>query len=373
VSAHTAAPGQPPRPGQDARRDRARLLGPAAAVAAVIALVLAVVALVVAAGSDNSNSTPAAQSGAAGGSTTACPVTTIADEELPSVVTISVSGPTSSGTGSGEIIDDSGHVLTNNHVIAAAASGGSMDVVFNDGASATARLVGRDPQTDLAVLQVPQAQDRRAIRFGSSRGVRVGQPVVALGAPLGLSGTVTSGIISARDRSVNVPADNGGTALLVAALQTDAAINPGNSGGALVDCAGELVGVPTAGATVPNENGGSSVGNIGLGFAIPADFAHSIAEELIANGRVTHGFLGMSVDTTGAGSGLFVTAVSPTGPAAHAGLRVGDVITKINDAAATSAEQLLAITLTNKPGDTVTLTYQRQGATHQTRLTLGSD
>src|SRR5262249_47401659 len=161
---------------------------------------------------------------------------------------------------------------------------------------------------DLAVLQVGEPHGLRPIRFGSSQAVRVGQPVVALGAPLGLSSTVTAGIVSALDRSVNVPADNGRSALLVAAIQTDAAINPGNSGGALVDCSGKLIGIPTAGATAPNPNGGTSVGNIGLGFAIPSDFAHSIAEELIAHGRVTHGFLGLSVDAQ-LGTGLYVVAV----------------------------------------------------------------
>jgi putative serine protease PepD len=186
------------------------------------------------------------------------------------------------------------------------------------------------------------------------------------------SSTVTAGIVSARDRSVNVPADNGGTALLVAAIQTDAAINPGNSGGALVDCTGRLIGIPTAGATVPSETGGSSAGNIGLGFAIPSDFAHSIAGELIEHGAVTHGFVGVSVGTPATGSGLQIVAVSPAGPAAHAGLRVGDVITELDGTPANSAEQLLALTLTRKPGDTVTISYLRQGTARETRLLLGS-
>lgn len=338
---------------------------------------LAVAALVVALNSDNNstsggqtNSTSNGQANAtAASNSAACSIPTIAEQELPSVVTIAVSGANGSGTGSGEVIDSSGHVLTNNHVIAAAASGGTIEVLFSDGRTQTARLVGRDPQTDLAVLQVPQSQGLRAIRFGSSQAVRVGQSAVALGAPLGLSSTVTAGIISARERSVNVPSDDGRTALLVAALQTDAAINPGNSGGALVDCAGKLIGIPTAGATVPTENGGSSAGSIGLGFAIPSDFAHSIATELIAHGSVTHGFFGISVDAVA--NGLFVAAVTPAGPAAGAGLRVGDVITKLEGQPAGSAEQLLELTLTRKPGDTVAVTYERDGTTHETRVTLG--
>jgi len=324
---------------------------------------LAVAALVIALLSDDDNTTTTTAGG--------CRVTTIAENELPAVVTITVAGPAGSETGSGEVIDDQGHVLTNDHVIAAAASGGNIGVLFNDGSTQVARLVGRDPQTDLAVLQVEQSDELHVIRFGSSQAIQVGQPVVALGAPLGLSSTVTAGIVSARDRSVTVPADQG-TALLVAAIQTDAAIKPGNSGGALVDCAGELVGVPTAGVTVPNENGTASAGSVGLGFAIPSDFAHSIAQELIANGSVTHGFLGIGVDSTTAGNGLFITAITPAGPAADAGLQVGDVITKLKGEQATSAEQLLELTLTHKPGDTVAISYERRGEAHETRLTLGS-
>ena len=341
--------------------------------ASVAAVGLAVAALVIALHSDQSSTANGSANAATTGNTAAaCAITRIAEEELPSVVTIAVTGPEGSGTGSGEIIDNSGHVLTNNHVIAAAATGGRIEVIFSDGSRQTAQLVGRDPQTDLAVLQVPQTNGLRPIRFGSSQSVRVGESVVALGAPLGLSSTVTAGIVSARDRSVNVPAGDGRTALLVAAIQTDAAINPGNSGGALVDCDGKLIGIPTAGATVPTEGGGGSAGSIGLGFAIPSDFADSIAKELIAHGSVTHGFFGLSVDTTATGTGLYVAAVTPAGPAAAAGPQVGDVITKLNGEDATSAEQLLELTLTHKPGDTVDITYERQGSTHQTRLTLGS-
>lgn len=333
----------------------------------VVAIGLGVAALVIAlqsgSGSGSANAT--------GTGGTSCPITTIAQQELPSVVTISVAGSNGSGTGSGEIIDDSGHVLTNNHVIAAAASGGRIQVIFSNGSSQTARLVGRDPQTDVAVLQVPRSDGLRAIRFGSSASIRVGQPVVALGAPLGLSSTVTAGIVSARDRSVNVPAGDGTNALLVAAIQTDAAINPGNSGGALVDCAGMLVGIPSAGATVPTENGGTNAGSIGLGFAIPSDFARTIADELIAHGSISHGFLGLSVDSTPTGPGLYVVALAPGGPAAEAGLHVGDVITRVDGQPANSADQLLELTLTHKPGDTIPVTYQRQGQTHETRLTLG--
>jgi putative serine protease PepD len=340
--------------------------------AAVIAVGLGVAALVVAL-----NRQPTAQNAVSTPET--CPATDVARRELPSVVTIRVSAGEGGGTGSGEVIDTSGHVLTNNHVIAAAASGGTITVVFSDGRTSAATLVGRDPQTDMAVLSVADASGLRPITFGSSGNLQVGQPVIALGAPLGLSSTVTAGIVSALDRSVDVPADNGTTAILVAAIQTDAAINPGNSGGALVDCSGHLVGIPSAGASVPSADGGSSAGSIGIGFAIPSDFAKTIAGELVANGGVSHGVFGVTVTTVAGGqpqgsapAGLYVTSVVADGPAQRAGLRAGDVITKIADTPATSAEQLLTATLTNRPGETVSLTYQRQGTEHHAQVTLGS-
>ena len=199
---------------------------------------------------------------------------------------------------------------------------------------------------------------------------------MAIGAPLGLSGTVTSGIVSALDRTVEVPGENDRSALLVSAMQTDAAINPGNSGGALVNCAGQLVGVPTAGATVPNSAGGS----IGLGFAIPVDLAKSIADEIIATGRVTHAFFGVqtvpippaAAAQAGVPEGLYVQAVTPGGPAAQAGLRPDDVITGIEGKPATSNIQLQELTLTKKPGDTVSIGYVRAGHSATTTVTLAA-
>jgi putative serine protease PepD len=291
------------------------------------------------------------------------------------VVTIAASGSGGSGTGSGEVIRSDGYILTNNHVISVAASGGSVEVLFADGQTAPATITGRDPQTDLAVLKVQTSHELKVISLGSSS-VKVGEPVVAIGAPLGLSGTVTSGIVSALDRTVEVPGENDKSALLVSALQTDAAINPGNSGGALVNCAGQLVGVPTAGAGVPNSAGGS----IGLGFAIPVDLAKSIADEIIATGRVTHTFFGLQTTPippaaaaqAGLPEGLYVQAVTPGGPAAAAGLRPDDVITKINGEPATSNIQLQELTLTKKPGDTVSIDYTRDGHSATATVTLAA-
>ncbi|MDR0343306.1 MAG: trypsin-like peptidase domain-containing protein [Nocardiopsaceae bacterium] len=326
--------------------------------------------------SGSGSSPPAATTAAAGG----CAVTPVADRVLPSVVTIAVQGPNGSGTGSGEIIRSGGYILTNNHVIAPAASGGSIEVKFSDGSTSKASLTGRDPQTDLAVLKVQSAGDLKPIALGSSGSVRVGQPVIALGAPLGLSGTVTSGIVSALDRTVQVPGENDNSALLVSAVQTDAAINPGNSGGALVNCESQLVGVPTAGASVPSSSGESSGGNIGLGFAIPVNLAKTISDELISSGRVTHAYFGVqtvpvsaaAAQQSGTPEGLYVGGVTAGGPAAGAGLRAGDVITKVDGEDATSNVQLQELTLTKKPGDKVPLTYRRGGSTHTADVTLGT-
>jgi putative serine protease PepD len=314
------------------------------------------------------------------GPTEVCSATTVADKALPSVVTIQVRSGTSAGNGSGEIIRSSGEILTNNHVISAAASGGSIQVVFSDGATAPATIVGRDPKTDLAVIKVSGQRSHPPIALGSSEGVKVGQPVVAIGAPVGLASTVTSGIVSALDRTVEVPADNGQTALLVSAVQTDAAINPGNSGGALADCDGKLIGVPTAGASVPTETGQPSPGNIGLGFAIPVDLARSVSDELIANGSVTHSSFGVEAATvsstrageTGVAQGLYLTRVAPGGPAAAAGLRTGDVITELDGQQATDTNQLAAITVTKRPGERVSITYERGGRSATTTVVLGA-
>ena len=331
--------------------------------------------------SPNASANTSSGSTSTAGSTTAvCAATSVADEVLPSVVTISVKGPSGGGTGSGEILNSDGYIVTNNHVIAAAANAGSIDVLFADGTSEPATLTGRDAQTDLAVIKVASTGGLKPIALGSSSSVKVGQPVVALGAPLGLSNTVTSGIVSALDRTVEVPSDGDKNALLVSAVQTDAAINPGNSGGALVNCAGQLVGIPSAGATVPTEGGGSSAGNIGIGFAIPVDLAKTISDEIIATGSVTHAYFGLqtvpippsAAQEAGVSGGLYVQGVVPGGPSASAGIRADDIITEIDGQPATSNVQLQELTLTKKPGDQVTLTYVRSGKSNKATVTLGT-
>ena len=325
----------------------------------------------------SSASTAAAPSPA---TVSACEVTSVANQVLPSVVTISARGQDGGGTGSGEVIKSDGYILTNNHVIAVAANGGSVDVQFADGQTAPATITGRDPLTDLAVIKVDTSAKLKVIAMGESSSVKVGQPTVVIGSPLGLSGTVTSGIVSALDRTIQVPGENDSTALLVSAIQTDAPINPGNSGGAMVNCSDQLIGVPTAGATVPTSSGESSGGSIGLGFAIPVDLAKTISNEIISTGSVTHAFFGLetlpippvAAEQAGLPEGLFVRAVTPGGPAAMAGLRAEDVITSINGEPATSNIQLQELALTKKPGDTVPLEYSRDGHTTKTTVTLGA-
>ncbi len=326
---------------------------------------------------DKNSNTTQATAGAGGGS---CPAVTVADNVLPTIVTISVQSGTTGGTGSGEIIRKDGYILTNNHVIAAAATRGTIQVLYTSGESVPATLVGRDPRSDLAVIKVTSTTDLPVIAIGNSSTLVVGQPVVALGAPLGLSGSVTSGIVSALGRDIPVPSDDGQTAVLAGAIQTDASINPGNSGGALVDCAGSLIGVNSAIATVPNESGQAGGGSVGIGFAIPVDRAIPIADEIIATGTVSYPYVGVSVTPVpesvakrfGVTDGVYVQSVVAGGPAAQAGLQAGDVITEINGQSITSSDTIVDITFNKKPGDVVTVNYLRNGQPGTASITLGS-
>ena len=310
------------------------------------------------------------------GASAACPAAKVADQALPSVVTIRATSGQGGGSGSGVVIRSGGYSLTTNHVVSGAAGGGALSILHTDGETTDATIVGRDPLTDLAVIKAQAASDLPPITLGESESLQVGQPVVAVGSPLGLTSTVTTGIVSALNRYVRIPAPGGEAAHLVGAIQTDASINPGNSGGALVDCHARLVGINTAVATL-SQGGGS----IGLGFAIPIDLARGIASELIAGGKVTRPSLGMQVQTipqelahaTGGSAGLFVAVVTPGGPADKAGLRPGDVIVEVDGEPAHSADALIVKTIQMKPGDVIDLTYEREGASHTTSLTLSAD
>ncbi|MGH9108343.1 MAG: S1C family serine protease [Acidimicrobiales bacterium] len=343
------------------------------------ALVVAVIGGVIGGVIADTISSPATPAPSSATSPARCPVAKVASADLPSVVTIHATNGSGGGTGSGEIIRSNGTILTNNHVVAPAVDGGALNVLLSNGRSLEAKLVGRDPQTDLAVIKVAGAGSLPSIPLGDSDTLAIGQPVIVLGAPLGLSSTVTSGIISALDRTIEVPGEGTGSALLIDAIQTDAAINPGNSGGALVGCDGHLVGIPSAGASLPSSSGEPS-GSIGLGFAIPVNLAKRVSEEIIATGKVTHSYLGLQAEplstdpftATGNRRGLLVDTVSSGGPAERAGLRVGDVIVTIGGKPAVSTDQLMALTLSKRPGDRVPIGLRRDGKEMSITVTLAA-
>jgi putative serine protease PepD len=311
--------------------------------------------------------------------TGSCPAAAVANTVLPSVVTIAVQNGGAGGNGSGEIIRDGGYILTNDHVISPAVGGGRVQVLFTSGQTEAGTIVGRAPALDLAVVKVPDQHRLPVIATGDDGALRVGQPVVALGAPLGLSGTVTGGIVSAIGRDVSVPTGDGTTtATLPGSIQTDASINPGNSGGALVDCRSRLVGVNTAIATVPSAAGQPSSGSVGIGFAIPVGLATTVADQLIATGRFVPPYTGVSTVSlpasvaaqSGVRDGLFVQAVNPNGPGAQAGLRPGDLITEVDGHKATEPNSLVLRTVRKKPGDRVRLHVVRDGTSNTVTMSL---
>ncbi|MFZ5869934.1 MAG: S1C family serine protease [Actinomycetota bacterium] len=308
--------------------------------------------------------------------------TAVAAAVEPSVVSIEVRGRGGGGEGSGVVFDDAGHVLTNNHVVAGAGTGGAVTVAVSDGRVFEAEIVGTDPSTDLAVLRVVDApDDLTPVRLGDSDEVRVGQPVMALGNPLGLSNTVTTGIVSALDRPVTTQAPGSspfepGVPVVTNAIQTDAAVNPGNSGGALVDAQGQLVGINSAIATL-GASGGTQAGSIGLGFAIPVNQARWVAESLIETGTVDHAYLGVSledavvtVDGAQREAAGIAEVVAGT-PAADAGLSPGDAVVAVDGDPIAGAESLVAQVREREPGSTVTLTVARDGSTRDVQVEFG--
>ena len=294
-------------------------------------------------------------------------VADVANRLLPSVVQLKVEGNSERGTGSGFVIDDAGHILTNNHVVAVAESGGSIQVVTDKGITSSAKLVGRSPAYDLAVVQVDN-MTAPAVQFGQSASAVVGMDVVAIGSPLGLAGTVTSGIISAKNRPVTAGGE--GEISYINALQTDAAINPGNSGGPLVDMAGKVIGVNSAIATVRGAEQGTS-GSIGLGFAIPIDQARRTAEQLISTGKASYPVIGANVDMTFEG-GAKISTITAGSPAQRAGIKTGDIVTSIANQKVDSAEGLIVAIRARRPGERVELDLQRDGKLVQVNVTLGS-
>jgi putative serine protease PepD len=319
-------------------------------------------------------------------------VAAIAQAVQPSTVSITVTTQQGQDEGTGVIIRSDGVIMTNNHVVADAAGGGQISVKFNDGKKVSADVIGTDPATDLAVIKASGVSGLKPVTFGDSDKLQVGDPVVAIGSPLGLEGSVTSGIVSALHRTLSESGNeqpqqppgfpgfgggqggqggqqgnSGGTAI-ADAIQTDAAINPGNSGGPLVNGSGQVIGINTAIAT----SGGGN-GNIGVGFAIPINTAKQVSQQLIKTGKATHAYLGVTLsDASGDQQGALVVTVQGGTPAASAGLKEGDVVTAVDGKPVDGADGLSAAIRGHSPGDKITLTYVRDGSKHTVDVKLAS-
>ncbi|MEU4666683.1 trypsin-like peptidase domain-containing protein [Amycolatopsis sp. NPDC023774] len=298
-------------------------------------------------------------------------VESVAQKLSPSVVELQVSGRTAAGEGSGFVLSTDGYILTNNHVVEVAANGGQIQAVFQDGKKAAASVVGRDPTTDIAVVKVNNVNGLTPVELGRSDDLRVGQPVVAIGSPFELSGTVTSGIVSSLHRPVQAGGDETDQTTVMDAIQTDAAINPGNSGGPLANMNGQVIGINSA-IYSPNsgqggQGGEAQGGNVGIGFAIPIDQARRTANDIIKTGHATQTFIGAKVADAPQG-GAQLGDITPGSPAEKAGLKSGDIVTKIDDRTIDSADTLIAAIRTRAPDEKATFTLS-DGRTVQ--VTLG--
>jgi putative serine protease PepD len=309
-------------------------------------------------------------------------VAAIAARIVPSVVSVEVKTTGGGDTGSGIVLSASGYIMTNNHVIAAARSGGNLSVVLPDKTKVPATIVGHpDTVDDIAIVKVSGDHQLIPAALGNSSQIAVGDPVIAVGSPLGLAGTVTSGIVSALNRPVEAGGEQGLPEDVIDAIQTDAAINPGNSGGPLVNSAGTVVGVNSAIASLSSDQIGSQQsGSIGLGFAIPINQAKRIARQIIKQGYSTHAIIGVSLAPTYVGSGAKVSppstggpAVTSGGPAARAGIQAGDVIVAVDGERVTTADELIVAIRSHDPGQHLTLTYERSGQRRTVSLVLGSE
>ncbi|GAB2721658.1 S1C family serine protease [Nocardia thraciensis] len=364
--AHHTAPIPPyPPAGPAPRRGRTGLVAGAVVLALVSGGIGGAVGALVT-GSDDNNSVatnalnaPPPKAGQPAVNAPAGTVPAVAQRVVPSVVMIRVAGARAEGEGSGVVLTSDGMILTNNHVASGAGPNAKIQVQFSDGSVASASVVGLDPVSDLAVIKADKS-GLAPIELGASQNLQVGQSVVAVGSPLGLAGTVTTGIVSALNRPVSTSGEEGGgtTRSVISAVQTDAPINPGNSGGALVDMNGNLIGINTAIATLgSSELTGQQSGSIGLGFAIPVDQARRVADQLIKTGHATYAQIGMSVRPADDINGARVLEVTPDGPAAKAGIPPGSVVTRVDDQVIDSGNALVAAVRSHQPGDKVKVTY----------------
>ncbi|UQX87683.1 trypsin-like peptidase domain-containing protein [Jatrophihabitans telluris] len=301
-------------------------------------------------------------------------VAEIAQRVSPAVVSIDVRTSDVAGSGSGVIIDKAGYILTNNHVVNFGSQKPTIRVVFADKSSAPGSVVGTDPVNDLAVVKVAKTSLTVAT-LGRSDQLAVGDPVIAIGDPLGLRGTVTAGIVSALDRPLHLSGENGNPDAVIDAIQTDAPINPGNSGGALVNGAGAVIGINTAILSLGQSANGGQAGSIGVGFAIPINHAKDVAEQIIKTGKVVHASIGLSTRsvTDGSRDGAYVVQVTAGGPGAKAGLKEGDVITLFDTTLIDSGDALTVAVAASKPGSVVTVHFVRNGVAKSAAVTLGSD
>jgi len=407
-----SAGGPPPQPGAPRKRSRAGALTVGAVAVAIVSAGIGGAAASVinhhgqfTSSIDGSLPGGGATPGMPAGNAPTGSVEQIAAKVVPSVVMLETNLGRQSEEGSGIILSADGLILTNNHVVATAANPGKAPsprdreqkpddeapppggpepdpappgakpkttVTFSDGRTAEFTVVGADPTTDIAVVRVQGVSGFTPISIGSSANLRVGQPVMAVGSPLGLEGTVTTGIVSAMNRPVSTTGETGNQNTVLDAIQTDAAINPGNSGGALVNMSGQLIGVNSAIATLGGDSPDAQSGSIGLGFAIPVDQAKRIADELISSGTASHASLGVQVTNDKATPGAKVVEVVPNGAAAAAGMPGNVVVTKVDDRTVNSADALVAAVRSKAPGDKVTLTYKDpSGDTKKVQVTLG--
>ena len=298
-------------------------------------------------------------------------IAALAARLIPAVVSISVSSGSGSGTGSGFFLDSNGYILTNNHVVESAAKSGRITVETSDNKKYPAKLIGRDSSYDLAVLKI-NVQSAPTLQLGNSDQVMVGDSVIAIGSPLGLSGTVTAGIISSKNRAVTT-GNGSGESSFINALQTDAAINPGNSGGPLVDSTGAVIGINSAIATLGVS---SQAGSIGLGFAIPINQEKKTAEQLINTGFSTYPVMGITVDTQFTGVGALISSeaagVIVGGPAEKAGLKKGDIIISLAGAEIENSDQLIVAIRSKSIGDKVKVKFKRNNITREVDVILAA-